>query len=146
MRNLLTIALVAVAAILGFFAYQSSQKGNATQADLAAKSEAVTALEAEKVKLTDEMTKLKAEGEAKGLLDKVTALEADKAKLTEMASTMEGERTSLSEKVMALETEKTRLTDQITALTAEKAALTEQAAALQAKVDELTAAGATASP
>lgn len=98
MGSLLTIALVAVAAILGFFAYRSSQKGNAVQADLAAKTEAVTALEAEKTKLTDDMAKLKAEGEAaakaasdaaaaveaeaKGLLDKVTALEADKTKLT----------------------------------------------------------------
>jgi cell division protein FtsB len=162
MRNLLMFVLIAVAAILGFFAYQSSQKGNAIQADLAAKSEAVTTLEAEKAKLADEVAALTSqadaaakaasdasaavETEAAALLEKVTALEADKAKLSEMAATMEGERTDLSQKVMALETEKAALADQVTGLESEKAALAEQAAGLQAKIDELMAAAPATNP
>ena len=61
MRNLIFGILVASTAILGFVAYQSGQKASAANAELAAKSEAVAALEAEKTALTDQVATLQAQ-------------------------------------------------------------------------------------
>lgn len=61
MRNLVFGILVASTAILGFFAYQSSQKVVALEAELTVKAEAVAALEAEKTALATEVTTLTAQ-------------------------------------------------------------------------------------
>jgi cell division protein FtsB len=61
MRNLVFGILVASTAILGFFAYQSSQKVVALEADLTAKAEAVASLEAEKAALSTEVATLQSQ-------------------------------------------------------------------------------------
>ncbi len=61
MRNLVFGILVASTAILGFFAYQSSQKVVALEADLVAKAEAAASLEAEKAALSAEVVTLQSQ-------------------------------------------------------------------------------------
>lgn len=146
MRNMLTIVLVVVAAILGFFAYQSSQKGNALQADLAARTEAVTALETEKLKLTEEIAALKAQGEAAGMAanDAAASVQADAAAMLEKVSTLETEKADLAAQVAALEADAAKAAEsaqaQIATLTETVTSLEAEKAALQAQVDVLTAA------
>ena len=61
MRNLVFGILVASTAILGFFAYQSSQKVVALEADLSARAEAGASLEAEKAALATEVATLQSQ-------------------------------------------------------------------------------------
>ncbi len=61
MKNLFLGILFASTAILGFYAYQTSQKVTGLQADLAAQTEAVTALEGEKTALTERVAALQAQ-------------------------------------------------------------------------------------
>jgi uncharacterized membrane protein YgcG len=64
MKNLIMGILFASTAILGFYAYQTSQKVTGLQADLTAKTDAVTALEGEKTALTEQVAALQAQVDA----------------------------------------------------------------------------------
>lgn len=64
MKNLIMGILFASTAILGFYAYQTSQKVTAMQADLTAKTDAVAALEGEKTALTEQVAALQAQVDA----------------------------------------------------------------------------------
>ncbi len=64
MKNLIMGILFASTAILGFYAYQTSQKVTGMQADLTAKTDAVTALEGEKTALTEQVAALQARVDA----------------------------------------------------------------------------------
>lgn len=61
MRNLVFGILVASTATLGFFAYQSSRKVVALEADLSAKAQVVASLEAEKTALVTEVATLQSQ-------------------------------------------------------------------------------------
>lgn len=140
MRNLILGILVAAVAILGFFSYQSSQQGNALQAELAARTEAATAQEAEKATLTAEVARLQglADDGAKSAADAAAAV----ADLTGKVTGLEADAAAMAAQVAALEAEKATLAGQVTALEAEKVALADQAAALQAQLDAMAAAAA----
>ena len=61
MKNLGLGILVAFVAIIGFYAYQSSQQVTALQTELAAKEAALTMIEGEKAALTEQVTGLQAQ-------------------------------------------------------------------------------------
>lgn len=142
MRNLVTGILVALAAILGFYAYQTSQKTGTLQTELATTAETVKALEEEKASLTAEVTRLQGQTDeaAKASTDAVAAMEAELGSLGETIAALEAEKATLADQVSALEAEKTALTGQVAALEAENTALADQAAALQAQLDAAAAA------
>lgn len=81
MRSLVIAIVVASLAILGFYAYQSSQKNAVLQAELDARETALTTLEGEKAVLEKQVAALH------GQLDKLAAeVEAAKAAAAEAAS------------------------------------------------------------
>lgn len=61
MKNLVLAILVAFIAILGFYAYQSSQQVTTLQTELAAKEAALTMVEGEKAALADQVAALQAQ-------------------------------------------------------------------------------------
>lgn len=61
MKNLLLAIVVASLAILGFYAYQSSQKVTQMQVELDAKEAALVTIEGEKAALEGEVAKLQAQ-------------------------------------------------------------------------------------
>lgn len=152
MRNLFTYILVAAVAILAFFAVQSAQQVTALQADVAARTEAVTMVEGEKTALTAEIEKLKAETATalQGATDAATALESERTALAAQVSGLENEKAALGQELAGLQAELAAVTAQVGGLEAERATLAEQIAALQAQVDAASAAapatGATTSP
>jgi chromosome segregation ATPase len=163
MRNLMMGILVVLAAILGFYAYQSSQKGNALETDLAARTATVKKLEDEKTKLAEEVTTLtdqlnaatkisinteaEREAEMAALLETAEAAEAKAASLISQISTVEADKATLAAQIASLEAEKAAtmqnseaalaetaaLISQISTVEAEKAALAGQIASLEAE-------------
>ena len=146
MKNLVLAIVVASFAILGFFAYQSSQKVTSLQAGLEATEAALVTMEGEKAALEKQVADLEAAANKAAVDVEAKLAEAEAAatvKLLEKVNALEAEKAAMS----ASNDAKTKtLTDTVAALEAEKTALVQEAAALQAKVDELTAAAATATP
>lgn len=146
MKNLVLAIVVASFAILGFFAYQSSQKVMSLQSGLEATEAALVTMEGEKAALEKQVADLEAAANKAAVDVEAKLAEAEAAatvKLLEKVNALEAEKAAMS----ASNDAKTKtLTDTVAALEAEKTALVQEAAALQAKVDELTAAAATATP
>jgi chromosome segregation ATPase len=141
MRNLLTYILLAAIAILGFFAVQSSQQVSGLQADVAARTEAATALEGEKAALAAEVEKLKADTATaiQTATDAAAALQSERDALAGQVGSLEAEKAALGEELAGLQAELASVTDQVGALEAERATLTEELAGLEAEVAGLQA-------